>query len=215
MYSLFACSSVSSVNTQQPGVQWSTRCWVLTSCGRVLHCRSSSALASTSCSLEVVVLADAVCICVCIAGYQAVPGGDHQVDQSAWSVSTVQGAGRQVPHGSQVWRDPSHRALPQLQGKRREANVLRLTHHCASSKSRGKWTTEKSQSLTQTQWDKIQNDPLPSSWRLKRSSSSCNSDASWRSQTSSAASLSMEPATLHTIQYRTCDCRSNLKIKIL
>lgn len=39
---------------------------------------------------------------VCVSGYQAVSGGNQQVDQSAWSVSAVQGIGRQVPHGSQV-----------------------------------------------------------------------------------------------------------------
>lgn len=53
-----------------------------------------------------------------VSGYQAVSGGNHQVDQSAWSVTVVQGIGRQVPHGPQVWRPPSYWAIPQLQGKR-------------------------------------------------------------------------------------------------
>lgn len=37
-----------------------------------------------------------------VSGYQAVSGGNQQVDQSAWSVTIVLGAGRQVPHGPQV-----------------------------------------------------------------------------------------------------------------
>lgn len=57
---------------------------------------------------------------VSVSGYQAVSGGNQQVDQSAWSVTAVPGIGRQVPHGSQVWCPPSHRAVPQLQGKERE-----------------------------------------------------------------------------------------------
>lgn len=39
---------------------------------------------------------------VSVSGYEAVSGGNQHVDQSAWSVTTVQGIGRQVPHGSQV-----------------------------------------------------------------------------------------------------------------
>lgn len=52
-----------------------------------------------------------------VSGHKAVFGGNQQVDQSAWSLSSVQGSGRQVPYGSQVRRAPSHRAFPQLQGK--------------------------------------------------------------------------------------------------
>lgn len=39
---------------------------------------------------------------VSFPGHQAVSRGNQQVDQSAWSVSVVQGTGRQVSHGSQV-----------------------------------------------------------------------------------------------------------------
>lgn len=56
-----------------------------------------------SAGMEVLVLlSDVLLPAVCVAGHQAVPGRDHEVDQSAWSVSAVQGAGRQVPHGTQV-----------------------------------------------------------------------------------------------------------------
>lgn len=70
-----------------------------------------------------------------VSGYQAVSGGNQQVDQSAWSVPAVQGIGRQVPHGSQVRRPPSYRALPQLQGKdvRRWCHCNPLCSKCSRS----------------------------------------------------------------------------------
>lgn len=37
-----------------------------------------------------------------VSGYQAVSGGDQQVDQSARGFTAVQGAGRQVSDGTQV-----------------------------------------------------------------------------------------------------------------
>lgn len=37
-----------------------------------------------------------------VSGYQAVSGGNQQVDQSAWGLTAVQGVGRQVSHGTQV-----------------------------------------------------------------------------------------------------------------
>lgn len=68
---------------------------------------------------------------VSVSGYEAVSGGNQHVDQSAWSVATVQGIGSQVPHGSQVWRPPSHWAIPQLQGKKRqESSRFKLTYSC-------------------------------------------------------------------------------------
>lgn len=37
-----------------------------------------------------------------VSGYQAVSGGNQQVDQSAWGFAAVQGAGCQVSDGTQV-----------------------------------------------------------------------------------------------------------------
>lgn len=53
------------------------------------------------------------------------------MDQSARGFTAVQGAGRQVPDGAQVRRPPSHRALPQLQGKKRAGSCdLPPSHWC-------------------------------------------------------------------------------------